>query len=51
MENKECAFDKHRICDEGCIAFQKWITKDCAQLPWQNIKCRRGNFMIKEQGD
>ena len=47
----KCAFDETRYCDKSCVAYKEWFTRDCMGAYWENIKCLRGDFIIKKQGD
>jgi hypothetical protein len=48
---KKCAFDKEKPCNDSCVAYKQWYTRDCIGVNWENIKCLRGDFMIKKQGE
>jgi len=44
MEEKKCAFDKERVCDETCVAYV--LSKHYGTL--LKSRCKRGDFIIKD---
>ena len=46
MNDLECAFAKDRICSQNCVAYKSWWIRG-----WEYVKCKRGNFMIKDKPD
>lgn len=46
IEMCACAFDKDRICNDRCIAYEE--EKICGNFVRFITKCKRGNFIIEE---
>ena len=49
-----CAFDKNRVCDEMCVAYNETrhaissSGTDCSITEISSVECKRGKFSILE---